>query len=254
MIRLPVSGLDVLLRPPGGADDLALIESSGSAIEAALALLTRLATWADGTAQDWAQLTMTDFELLLLQVRKTLVGEQVSAQVACPACAERVEISFRVSDYAAAIRPKTFAEVLPATLAGWLQLGTEKFRLPQVADILAAQAAPNPARALELRCLAPDIPPKQARRLEQKIALMAPQVTGEVGGACPECAAKLTAWFDVTGFVLTELRRLAAGIHQEVHLLAAHYHWAEAAILALPAQRRRAYAELLRDSRFAAAV
>jgi hypothetical protein len=32
---------------------------------------------------------------------------------------------------------------------------------------------------------------------------------------------------------------------EEVHMLALHYHWAEAAILALPAPRRRRYLSLL---------
>jgi hypothetical protein len=253
MIMLPVSGLCVVLRPPRGEDEMALIEGPREPVAAASALLSRLAARADGAAQDWMLLTVTDFELLLLKLREMLLGAHVSSHVACPNCAERVEISFSISDYAAAIRPTTLPGILPAAREGWLQLGELQFRLPCVADVLAAREQKNPGRALRLRCVAPGLGAKMQRRLEAVIARLAPQVTGEVGGACPACLVPLAAWFDVPGFVLTEMKRLAAGIYQEVHLLGANYHWAEAAILALPGARRRAYAEMIRDSRLYAA-
>jgi hypothetical protein len=40
---------------------------------------------------------------------------------------------------------------------------------------------------------------------------------------------------------LTEVDRL----YEEIHVLALHYHWAEAAILAMPAGKRRRYLGLL---------
>jgi hypothetical protein len=92
------------------------------------------------------------------------------------------------------------------------------------------------------------------RRIEAAMAQLAPEVTGEVGGACPGCGALLTALFDVPAYVVTELRRLAAGVYEEVHLLAAAYGWAEAAILALPGARRRHYAGLVREHRHQAAA
>ena len=254
MIRLPVSCLDVMLRAPCGEDDLALAEGPRAPVAAALGLLARLAARVDGVAQDWALLCVTDFEFLLLKLREMLLGDHVSSHVACPACAERVEISFRITEYTAHIRTKAVPQVKAAAQEGWLELEGAKFRLPQVADVLAAQAERNSGQALQLRCLAPGLGAKMRRRLEGVIARLAPQVTGEVGGACPSCGELLAAWFDVPGFVLTELRRMAAGIYAEVHLLAAHYHWSEAAILALPGARRRGYAELIRDSKLYAVV
>ena len=249
MIRLPVSCLDVMLRAPCGEDDLVLAEGPRAPVAAALALLGRLAVRGDGAAQDWAQLCVTDFEFLLLKLREMLLGDQVSSHVACPACAERVEISFRITEYAAHIQAEAVPRVKAAGQEGWLELDGAVFRLPVVADVLAAQGAADPGQALQLRCLAPGLEAKMRRRLEGVMARLAPQVTGEVGGACPACGELLAAWFEVPGFVLTELRRLAAGIYAEVHLLAATYHWAEAAILALPGARRRGYAELIRDSK-----
>jgi hypothetical protein len=51
---------------------------------------------------------------------------------------------------------------------------------------------------------------------------------------------------NVPRLVMEELRSGAAGVHEEIHVIAAAYHWAEAAILAMPQSRRRAYAETIR--------
>ncbi len=245
MITLPVSGLAVTLRAPDGADDLALIEGANAAMPAALNVLTRLATRADGTPQEWAQLCITDFEFLLLNLRHALLGNRLSSHAACPSCHERADISFTIADYTAHCRPARLPDLSPAN--GWLQADGLQFRLPQIADILVAQTSPHPAAALTRLCL-PSVPPKHRRRLERLIGRLAPRLTGPVGGACPACQTALTAWFDIPAFVMTELRRLAAGIYAEIHLIAAGYGWSEPAILALPGARRRAYAGLLRDA------
>ena len=245
MIALPVSRMVVELRSPCGADDLALLEGPSDVARAALGALARLAARADGVAQDWALLTITDFEFLLLKLRAWLLGDQVMGHAACPACAQRAEISFGIDAYAAHLRPLAVAGVTAGPQEGWSRLGEAAFRLPLMADVLAARAERNPRLALQRRCLAPGLPAKGRRRLEAAISRLAPQASGEVGGACPACGQPLTAWFDVPRFVVTELRRMAAGVYREAHLLAARYHWREADILAMPRTRRRAYAELI---------
>ena len=57
MVRLPVSGNEVALRAPDGKDDILLQEASGGPVEVAIALLGRV-----GGANDWAGLSVTDFE------------------------------------------------------------------------------------------------------------------------------------------------------------------------------------------------
>jgi hypothetical protein len=54
-------------------------------------------------------------------------------------------------------------------------------------------------------------------------------------------------YFDVETYVLREWSDRAAGIYQDVHLLALHYKWPEDRILALPRNRRMQYVEMLRD-------
>jgi hypothetical protein len=258
VIRLPVSGAGVLLRLPDGADEIALNEGDPTAIPAALRLLNRIVEPADQSIADqqapdqeignWSSLTVTDFEILLLRVREMVIGGTVSSDVACPTCRERVEISFRIGDYIAAIRPNTPRGVARGSRDGWLVLDGAEWRLPLVADLLVVRDAPAPGPALRALCQAPGTPPRMRSRIERAISRMAPEVTGHVGGACPSCGATLEALFDVTTFVVAELRRVAAGVYAEVHALAAAYGWSEAAILALPGARRRRYAELVRGS------
>src|SRR6516165_3991038 len=140
MFTLPVSRLEVALRPPCGADDLALVEGPREALPAAIAMLARLARRLDGAAQDWAQLTVTDFEFLLLNLRGFLLGDDISSMAACAACGERVEISFGIAAYTAHVQPQLVAGV-EAAREGWLVLGAARFRLPVMADVLEARTA-----------------------------------------------------------------------------------------------------------------
>jgi hypothetical protein len=190
-------------------------------------------------------LPVTDFEILLLRLRETLMGGQITSFVRCPHCGERAELSFRIADYLAGIRAAQ--DVPPPDAEGWHGAGDERFRLPRVADLLAVARARHPGAALRALCL-PAVTGSARGRVARLVARLAPEVSGPVGGACPDCAAALSVWFDVRGYVMAELRRLAAGVYAEVHLLAGAYGWTEAAILALPGARRRRYAALARDA------
>ncbi len=75
---------------------------------------------------------------------------------------------------------------------------------------------------------------------------MAPSLSGDLQGVCPECGASVTVHFEARWFCLRELRDRAAFLYQDVDLLARRYHWSEAEILSMPQGRRAAYAELAR--------
>ena len=254
MLRLPVSGLDVALRMPDGADDMLLHEASGAPVDTGLALLARLARGNDGRA-DWSGLTVTDFEVLLLHVRTARLGERLALGFACPHCRARVEIGFRIADYLHAVRPRTVPGVVPDdTRPGWFTLQGAGFRLPTAADQAEAARHADPACHLAAACLDKAARTRPMRgRVERAMAAMAPEVSRPIGGTCPDCAAAVLAPLHVTRLVFTELRRAAATVHDEVNLIARAYHWPEATILALPQGRRRAYAERIRATRAQAA-
>jgi hypothetical protein len=246
MFTLPVGGATIALKIPDGADDLRLVEATASAIEVAIALLDGLA----GGALDARALVVTDFESLLLQLRAFRLGPEMSLGFECQHCRALAEASFRVADCLAAARPRPAPEATPdPARPGWYRLGEAGFRLPTAGDQAAAALAPRPVRRLAELCLDEvALRPPHRARVERVMEAMAPLASRSIAGACPECGAPVSAGFAVAPLVVTEMRRAAGALHDEVDLIARAYHWPEGAILALPQRRRRAYAERIRNA------
>jgi hypothetical protein len=251
MLRLPVSGCEVVVRPPDGADDFATLEADGNVLARALVLLARVASRADGAAANWPALCVTDFEVLLAALRETVLGPAVLCLFNCPRrdCGERVEVGFRLPDYVAAARPGRPRGVVESERPQWFRLedASASFRLPTAADQCAVLGRAECARLLAERCLdPPDMPLAARARVERAMALMAPEVSRPIVGRCPACDARVRAGLHLPSLVMTELRRAAVGLQEDVHVLASVYHWEEAAILALPRKRRQDYADRAR--------
>ncbi len=263
-MRLPVSGHDVsFLRLPDGHDDLAIVESCaasrhGSGVEARGILLgrgvdalSRLATLTPNPGTDgppWRALTITDFEHALLGLRRFLFGDAVACLSRCP-CSERMEIEFSIAALLRDSQPRTLRRALPcATRPGWFTLAEKHlaFRLPTVGDQLRALASPTPRAFLAECCIEHT---EHERRVlaavERAMEAMAPAVSRPIAGACAACGAALSLELEVSALVLDELAASASGIHREIHVIAAAYHWPESTILALPQLRRQAYTEAI---------
>lgn len=254
MSLLPVSGAEVALRAPDGNDDMLLQEAGGGAVEVALALLPRLAAEPDRT-RDFAALTVTDFETLLLALRAARFGPKLALAFACPACRARVEVDLRIDDYLAGVRPRAVAGVAAdPQRPGWFRLDGAGFRLPTAGDQAAVAGVAEPGRHLAERCLdAAARAPRQRAQVERAMAAMAPEVSRPIAGECPACGTAVRAPLHVARVVVGELRRAAGAVHDEVDLIARAYHWPETMILALPQDRRRAYAERIRRAQAHAA-
>jgi hypothetical protein len=249
MLRLPVSRREVVLRPLDGIADLLILEAPGSVLQRALSLLGRIAQPAnDDDDADWSLLPVTDFEVLLASLRRAALGPDVACVFDCPApgCGERVEVRFGLAEFVATARPRQPTGVVAASKTPWFCLADSpvSFRLPTAGDQCAVFGRAGAARLLAERCLdPPETGGILRRRIERAMALMAPEVSRLVAGHCPACGAHVRAGLHLPTLVMIELRRAAAGLHDEVHRLASAYHWDEAAILALPQRRRQAYAE-----------
>jgi hypothetical protein len=250
--RLPVSGIDVHLRPPAGREELLLLEASAFEMALAIALLENLASRAGGTGLDWAALPVTDIDAALLSIRRAGFGDLVRADLVCPApgCGKRIDVNFSIAEFLAHHAPRRVRGVEPAGAEnpGWLRLAdtSAMFRLPTCADIVAAQIERRPERELLSRCIRPAVLRAPVlRRVLRAIEAMAPSLSGELEAECAECGAAVEIYFDARSFALRELQGQATFIYGDTHLLAHHYHWSEADILALPRDRRIHYAEML---------
>ncbi len=252
--RLPVSGEVVDLRAPDGADDLLLLGNPADTTRLAVEFLDRVAPPASGEWR-WETRYAGDIDAALLLVRSALMGDRIRADVNCPECGARFDVAFGIADYLAHHRPHAARGVREfADEPGWFEFadGGARFCLPTGADLAAVEGCERPERELAARCVRPpDAPARLVRRIERAMAALAPSLNGNLRGPCPECGASVSLQFDVVRYVLAELRQEAEQLHEDVHLIAQAYHWAEADILALPRPRRTAYADLIRRDRSA---
>jgi hypothetical protein len=249
--------MEVVLRQPTGAEDLLLQEASVGSTELTLALVGRLTQPVWASALDWRMLSVTDLEAVLLKIRQSVFGDLIQADLLCTAqgCGARVDVSFRVGEYLAHHRPRTARGLKPAEETGWFQFLNEdiRFRLPSAADQAMVAGKPQPESELMRRCVQPErISWRLRKRVENAMEVLAPSLSHDVQGECPDCHATFSIYFDVQDYVLSELRNQAACVYEDVHLLALHYKWSEESILALPRIRRLHYATTLRQERGAA--
>jgi hypothetical protein len=247
---LPVSGLDVWLREATGEDELLVVESSGPAPTAILALATRLASDPSGRPIDWPALPAADLGAAALLIRSSWLGRTIRTEALCtaPSCGEPIEVVFGITAYLHYHRPRRFRGAA-ACEAGWYGLnGTEvRFRMPTISDLLAALEAPDAAALLHERCVRPPGPATAvARRIDRALQALAPRLDDDIGGSCPSCGTFVELHFEPVSYVLAELRDAATLLYAHVHELALAYHWSEQAILALDRRRRAGYVELIR--------
>jgi hypothetical protein len=269
-----VSGIEVVLRQPAGADDILLAEAGRFEPQVAQALVAALARPADGGVLDWGGVTLTDLDATLLAIRRIVLGNRVESSARCATrddadqdgtdgtdgtastastgCGARIDLGFRITDYLAQHRPHVPRGVTRCEDPAWFRIaGAQvRFRPPTNADLAAIAAEPDGERELARRCIEPhEVPARLRRRIETAMEAIAPSMYGELEGVCPECGATVGIAFDPQRYVVDELRQRAAFVFEEVHLIAERYRWSEDAILTLPRVRRARYAELIHETR-----
>jgi hypothetical protein len=177
-----------------GAEDLLLREAPACDASLALAFVARLATASDGEPIDWPALTLTDFDAVLLMLRRSILGDLIRAEAACPgpSCGQRVDVTFSLHEYVAVHVPRPPRRVTAMNETGWFcwrghASNGVSFRLPCVADRLAVADHPDPVGALINRCVRPqNVSQAQLRRVEGAMEALAPSLSGILQGECPE--------------------------------------------------------------------
>jgi hypothetical protein len=215
----------------------------------------------------------------LLGLFAYLYGGRLAAQAECPRCSAALEMDIPVATIAVPASGLTSNRFVLEH--GGYRL---TYRLPTTGD-LAALAGPAAAprddaggKWLLRRCLlgvsGPDdvgsrrgegsepheadaaglastqeIPGEVMGALEASIASTAasldPLAEIELRLDCPECAFSWQSPFDIVSFLWSELDAWAKRMLREIHILASHYGWSEADIIALSPQRRLHYRELI---------
>jgi hypothetical protein len=261
-MKLPVSGREVEFRVPDGHDDMAILEARGEAVERALAVVPRLARISEdrdgpplvADPAAWAALTITDFEVVLLGLRRFLLGDVAACVFRCTSwqCGKRMETEFSITDFLGEIKPKIPRDVQGIDeRRGWFKLTASGrdlfFRLPTVGDQIEVMGRPGAEKLLALRCIEGDgFRSTEMARVERAMDAMAPIVSRSLAGDCAECGQQVHMPLHVPMLVMNELSAAGAGIHEDVDCIAQTYHWDESSILTMPQGRRLAYAETIR--------
>jgi hypothetical protein len=238
---------DARVRPISGREETFLVEAAGlSHAELTTALLDRCVTVEPGASA--RELSAGDREALVLHLRRATFGDALRCVVSCPACGEQLDLDLDVRDLL----------VAPADDAAetYELRGGGRFRLPCGRDLEEAARAATAAGveaaadALLRRCLDGGDEPltaAEAAELSAAIAARDPQAEILLDVACAGCGGRFDVELDAAAFLFRELAQRADALAWEVHRLASHYHWSEAAILALSLERRQRYLELIAD-------
>ena len=195
------------------------------------------------------ELLVGDRDFLMIQLRRLTLGDQIAAVYTCPECASKMDVSLDLAD-----APVDFSPQLQSVYELQLPGGRiVRFRLPNGADqeSVAAISGNDAVNALLHRCVVAsgDVPLNEddRQRISDEMERIAPKVEIELDLTCPECGHQFLVEFDVAAFFFAELAASQKTLLREVHHLAFHYGWSEAAILAMDRGRRRAYLSLLAD-------
>jgi len=225
---------------------------SQSAVDRALSLL-QIAT-PESPREALAQFGIGRRDAELLKLRERLFGTRMTGRANCPACGQRIEMDFTVSE----IQTGQALEV-PETYTAKFGKYEISFRLPNSSDLATLAPGDDLAvqtRRLVQRCIlnancsgeffaADQLGEDTVAALSERMSELDPQGDVQLALSCPQCSHQWEVPLDIASFVWSEIHAWAVRLLHEVHALASAYSWREVDILALSPWRRQAYLELI---------
>lgn len=217
-------------------------------VDRAMLLLTHACP--DESRDDLAALPVGRRDARLMTLREWTFGPSLSSLVACPACGERLELNFTVTDLR--VTPPAGDGVLTVQAHGYEVIA----RLPDSTDLATLEVVGDGRRHLLHRCVQrayhkgkkrsfSRLPARVLDAVVQSMSEADPQANVQTTLTCRECAHTWQAAFDVVSFFWEELEHWAHRTLRDVHILASAYGWDEADILRLSPLRRQCYLQLV---------
>jgi hypothetical protein len=193
----------------------------------------------------------------LIELRCQFFGNQLAAWVACPRCDEKLEFAI---DGRTLMGPANGPDQKGANDAIVVVNG-QSYRLPSSRDLVLAASENDPRRAalrILKSCLTGSEQPDSAadrpvwsdeeiERIGERMALADPLAEIRLTLHCPNCEQDWEETLDIVSFVWAEIDARARRLFVEIHTLASAYGWTETEVLALGADRRARYVEMVRS-------
>jgi len=249
------------MQAPSAAELLAVWERARAQPITKQALMLLEAASPGVSRQDLAKLSVGQRDARLLALQELLFGSRLTALTSCPSCREQLEIAIESAELHV-VGEQLDPEVLSVTSGGYVA----SFRLPNSDDLSAIaersdQQQDEAATICRLlsRCLVElrrngrrqKLPSSRELPLELIEAIAAemekadPQANVQLPLSCVNCGHQWRSAFDVVSFLWREIDNLASCLLREVCALARAFGWAEGDILALSAQRRQLYLQMI---------
>jgi hypothetical protein len=199
-----------------------------------------------------AGLSVADRQFLLAQLACHLGASRFWISADCPSCRERFDVPVDLTR----LPIKPAGEGYPFAEAE-ISSGAVKVRAPTGTDQAAIQNIADERQAmvsLVRRCIVPQAgrePVEQTftdddlNAIDEAFQHVASEIASAVTSRCPNCGTENSTPFDLSALLLSSLRNPL----EEVHDIAAVYHWSEGEILALPRERRHQYLALIDQRR-----
>jgi hypothetical protein len=253
--------VDVDLGPLTGAGEETLLNAPPDTCAAVLTstlllnTIRRIGTVRRITAEVIRALLVQDRDFLVVRLREITLGREMWVRLQCPRaeCGSEMELRLALDELPIERRPVT-GRYFPFD-------DRSEFRLPTGGDqewaASSGLSGEEMCRGILQRCVRDRVTHRRlpvaafdeplVEHIEQQMRELAPDVTPELSAICPECRTEFDTEVDMTYLVLRELKSATRPLEEEVHMLAWHYHWPEAEILALTRQKRSRYIRLIQD-------
>jgi len=203
-----------------------------------------------------SHLSIGERDARLLQLREWMFGNTLRNKVSCPKCTEIIEWETDTKDlHLQSFTPSFSVREFSLNEEGY----SIQFRLPDSLDIARINRRDSEEaiyRKLISNCIVTidkdgqqyspaDLPGSVLEALDRKMGEEDPQADLRVNLTCPACRHTWETYFDIAGYLWSEINNWAQRLLQEVYLLAKAFSWSERDILAMSAQRRHLYLKML---------
>jgi hypothetical protein len=191
-------------------------------------------------------------DALLLQLRSSTFGDQFDFFVRCPKCSTSFEFAMDLA--------RVLVKPPDAGKGGTVEKDDIKlrYRLPNSTDIASVLGMPDSQFARQAmlgRCIIAtrkdqpiplsEVPEELIQEALGRIEKQDPQSDITFKNKCSECKTVWTSTFDVLEYFWTELNAFSLRLQDDVHRMAQAYGWTEDIIIAMPADRRKRYVDLI---------
>jgi hypothetical protein len=218
----------------------------------------------DASREDLAKLSVGRRDARLLALREVLFGSRLSGLTSCPRCGQELEIGIESAEIHID-RDQSDRELLSVTRGDYMA----RFRLPNSDDLSAIAERDDRQRdeastilKLLSRCLVElrrkgrrqrlglscALPPALIEAIAAEMEKADPQANVQLPLDCADCGHQWLSAFDIVSFLWSEIDNWAKRLLREVCVLASAFGWREADILAMSAQRRQVYLQMIGDA------